>query len=93
MRLREQTGREDNFLEASKPKVRTWSAQSGPFAKLDVKSKTTADFTNRSHHPTNSGILRRGSGIDFSIKPRNSCSGGTWFRHFPRAREVSQNLL
>lgn len=51
MRLREQTGREDNFLEASKPKVRTWSAQFGPFAKLDVKSKTTADFTNRSHPP------------------------------------------
>lgn len=65
MGLREQKGREFDFLEASKPRVRTQSAQFGPFANLDVKSKTTADFTNRPHPPNQLRDPQKGSGVDF----------------------------
>lgn len=93
MGLREQRGREDNFLEASKPRVRTQSAQFGLFANLDVKRKTTADFANRPHPPNQLRDPQKEKWCRFSIKSRNSCSVGISFRHFPRAHEVSQNLL
>lgn len=70
------------------------SLELGPFANLDVKSKTTAGFTNSWLHPPNQ--LRnpqKETWYRFSIKSRNSYSVGIWFRHFPRDHEVSQNLL
>lgn len=51
------------------------SLELGPFANPDVKSKTTAGFTNSWLHPPNQlGNPRRETWCRFSIKSRNSYS-------------------